>query len=174
MPMKKAPEGMTHFSSIGQEKVDIGIQTTIGPFSTIGFAGFGFEKNKEGTDFRYPLKRKAHDFKVKIGNNVSIGQGCNVDRGSWRDTIIDNGTVIDSLVHIAHNTQIGRHCVIAAGTIIGGSCDIGNKVFIGLNVTIKDHIKIGNNATIGSGANIIENVPNGATVVSDNKARILE
>jgi len=174
MPIKKAPEGMTRFSSIGQEKVDIGLQSTIGPFCTIGFAGFGFEKNKEGTDFRYPLKRKAHDFKVKIGDNVSIGQHCNIDRGSWRDTIIDSGTVIDSWVHIAHNVVIGRNCVIAAGVIIGGSCDIGHKVFIGLNSTIKDHVKIGNKVTIGSGANIVHDVPNGATVVSDNKARILE
>jgi len=158
------------FSSVGQEKVDIGKDSQVGPFSTIGFTGFAFEKNKEGTDFKYPLRRQAHDYKVKIGDRVQIGQGCNVDRGSWRDTAIGNGTKIDSHVNIAHDVVIGKNCIIGAGVIILSSCSIGNNVFIGGGVIIKDHIKIGNNSTIDNGMNVIEDVPKDSVVV--NKTRL--
>ena len=159
------------FSSVGQEKVDIGKSSQIGPFSTIGFAGFAFEKNKEGTDFKFPLKRNVHEYKVRIRDRVNIGQGCNIDRGSWRDTLIDNNTKIDSHVHISHDVQIGKNCMIKAGAVIGGSCSIGHNVFIGFNATIKDGVKIGNNSTIDNGMTIMEDVPNGSIVV--NKSRLL-
>jgi UDP-3-O-[3-hydroxymyristoyl] glucosamine N-acyltransferase len=45
---------------------------------------------------------------VVIGDNVDIGANTCIDRGSYRDTVIGDGSKIDNLCHIAHNVQVGR------------------------------------------------------------------
>ena len=57
--------------------------------------------------------------------------------------MIGEGTKIDNLVQIAHNVEIGRHCVIAAHTGISGSCTIGDYVMMGGRVGIADNVTIG-------------------------------
>jgi UDP-3-O-[3-hydroxymyristoyl] glucosamine N-acyltransferase len=49
-----------------------------------------------------------------IQNNVEVGAGTTIDRGSLRDTVIGEGTKIDNQVQIGHNVTIGRHCLLAA------------------------------------------------------------
>jgi len=161
------------FGAAPKEFVVQGKHVFIGPFTTLGFAGFGFEKNEDGT-YKKPLKRKRHDFKVVIGNNVEIGCGCCINRGSWRDSIIDSGTKIDNMVHTGHNTQIGKNCLIAVGTTIGGSCTIGNDVFIGMNATILQGLTIANKVTIGMGAVVTKDILEEGTTWVGNPAHKLE
>jgi len=143
------------------------------PFTVIGFTGFGFEKDKEGY-FKYPLKRKRHNFKVIIKQGVEIGAHCCIDRGSWRDSVIGKGTKIDNMVHTGHNTQIGEHCLIAVGVTIGGSCTIGNKCFLGMNCTIKQGVTIADRVTIGMGAVVTKDITEKGTVWVGNPARKLQ
>ena len=116
-------------------------------------SGFGFMRDKSGK-----LKRNEHDYEIKLGRNVEIGRLTNIDKGSWRDTIIGNGTKIDSLVHIGHNAIVGKHCLLVAGSNIGGSAEIGEYSYIGMNAVIKQHIKIGKHVIIGAGAIVINDV----------------
>ena len=161
------------YNSVNEGSVIVGNNVYVGPFTTIGFAGFGFEKNPDGT-YKRPLKRKKHKFKTVIGNNVEIGNGCCIDRGSWRDSIVDSGTKIDNLVHTGHNTQIGKNCLIAVGTTIGGSCTIGDDCDIGMNVCIKQGLKIANKVTIGMGAVVTKDITEEGTTWVGNPARKLE
>ena len=96
---------------------------------------------------------------TKIGNNVDIGANSTLERGILSDTIIGDGTKIDTLVVIGHNSIIGKKCQITACTILGGSVSIGDMCFIGLNSTIKNNLKIGNNVIVAAGAVVIKNVP---------------
>ncbi len=63
-----------------------------------------------------------------IEDQVEIGALCNIDRGVSGDTVIGEGTKIDSHVHIAHGVVIGRNCLIVAHTAVGGKSVIGNDV----------------------------------------------
>ena len=49
--------------------------------------------------------------RVVIEDAVEIGAGCTIDRGVSGDTIIGAGTKIDNLVHIGHDTEIGKNCL---------------------------------------------------------------
>ena len=113
---------------------------------SIGEDGFAYERNES-----LELEAFPHFGKVIIGNNVEISTNCSVARGSLKDTIIEDGTKIDALTHIAHNANIGRNCSLTAGTIIGGGTTIGDTCWLGLNSTVKHKLQIGNKVIIGSG-----------------------
>lgn len=125
---------------------------------TIGEDGFSFERNSDGELERFP-----HIRGIKIGDNVEVGANTNIARGSLCDTIIGNGTKIADMVHIGHNTLIGKHCQIAAGTAIGGSTKIGDMCWTGLNSTLRK-VHVGNNVIVGCGAVVICDVPDGDIV----------
>jgi UDP-3-O-[3-hydroxymyristoyl] glucosamine N-acyltransferase len=124
----------------------------------MGDEGFGFEIDKATGKYKIPLIRRPHPFSIVIGDDVEIGANSIVHRGRWRDTTIDEGTKIDSLVHVAHNVLIGKHCLIVAGSVIGGSVTIGDYCFIGENVSIKQGITIAHHVTIGMGSVVRHNI----------------
>jgi len=66
--------------------------------------------------------------------------------------VVGEGTKIDNLVQIGHNTHIGRHSVIVSQTGISGSCEIGDFVVLAGQVGLSDHSKIGNGARLGGRA----------------------
>ena len=119
------------------------------------------------------LKRNIHNFDVIIGKDVEIGRLTNIDKGSYRDTVIGDGTKIDSLVHVGHNAIIGKHCLLVAGCVIGGSAEVGDYTHIGMNASIKDHVKIGKHVIVGAGAVVVSNVANGSVMVG-NPARHIQ
>jgi len=124
--------------------------------------GFGYYRAEGGH-----LHRKENKFDIKIGFNVDVGLYTCIDKGSYRDTEIGEGTKIDNLVHIGHNAIIGKHCLIVAGSVIGGSAEIGDFCFIGMNSSIKDHVKIGNHVTVGAGSVVINGIPDYDIVVGN-------
>ena len=142
-----------HDRVILEQDCIIGDNCIIQPGATLGFDGFGFERHLSGELEKFPQLKG-----LRIGNNVEIGANCSIARGSLIDTTIDNGTKMDSLVHIAHNVRIGKYCQLTAGTVIGGSVTIGNSCWTGLNSTIKHKINIGNNVLVAAGATVINDV----------------
>ena len=69
-----------------------------------------------------------HHGGVVIGNDVFIGAGCVINRGTLDDTIIGNDVKIDAQCHISHNTIIGDGCAFVSGTRIYGSVKVGDNV----------------------------------------------
>jgi UDP-3-O-[3-hydroxymyristoyl] glucosamine N-acyltransferase len=45
---------------------------------------------------------------VVIEDNVEIGAGCTIDRGVTAETRIGFGTKMDNMVHIGHDTTVGK------------------------------------------------------------------
>lgn len=146
--------------------VTIGKNCIIQPGAVIGSDGFGFEK----VDGRWTRKPQAHG--VVIGDNVEVGANVCIDRGSWRPTIIGDGTKIDNLVHIAHNVQIGEHCLVIALAEVSGSVEVGDGVWIGPSACIREHLSIGADALVGIGAVVLQNVPAGETWVGNPARRL--
>jgi UDP-3-O-[3-hydroxymyristoyl] glucosamine N-acyltransferase len=141
-------------SGVVVKNAHIGNNCIIQSGNIIGEEGFAFERDEN--DMK--LERFPHFGKVIVKDDVEIFTNCSISRGSLSDTIIEEGTKIDSLCHIAHNVQIGKNTQVTAGTVIGGSTRIGNNCWIGLNSTIKHKLKIGDNVIIGSGSSVIHNV----------------
>jgi UDP-3-O-[3-hydroxymyristoyl] glucosamine N-acyltransferase LpxD len=148
--------------------VQNGIDCIMGANCVIGGPGFGYEYDEQGHLIPIP-----HHGRVVIGNNVTLHNQVNIDRGVIGDTVIGDGTKIDSLVHIAHNVKIGKHCLIVSGSVFGGSCEIGDYTFIGMNACIKQKVKVGRNCVIGAGAVVTKDVPDN-TIYVGNPAKYLK
>ncbi len=131
----------------------IGDNCIIQAGTVIGEDGFAYERHDSDELIRFP-----HIGKVIISDNVEICANCSIARGSLSNTIIESGTKLDALVHLAHNVKIGKNCELTAGTIIGGSTTTGNSTWTGLNSTLKDNIRIGDNVIVGAGAMVIRDV----------------
>lgn len=128
--------------------------------------GFGFVW--DGSEYLHI----PHTGVLHIEDGVEIFPGTNIVRPTLEPTRIGEGTKIDYNCHIAHNVNIGKHCLIIAGTVIGGSVTIGDNCYLGIGCMIRNKVKIGNGVTIGMGAVVVKDVPDGVTVVG-NPARIL-
>ncbi len=79
--------------------------------TVIGSDAFYYNK-KTNRDVHY--KKMTSCGRVVIGDDVEIGANCAIDRGVTHDTIIGAGTKMDNMVHIGHDTVIGRTACLPA------------------------------------------------------------
>ena len=121
--------------------------------SIIGEEGFGFDFEEDGTPVRIP-----HLGNVVIGENVEIGPGTIIDRGTLDSTIVDRNVKIDAQVFIAHNCHIQENTIIAACAEVSGSVTIGRNCWIAPNCSIIQKVMIGDNVTIGIGAIVTNDI----------------
>ncbi len=135
------------------EKSRIGDNVIIHSGTTIGSDGFGFVQNSEIHE------KIIHTGYVQLGNNVEIGAGNTIDRGTLGNTIIGDGVKTDNLVHIAHNVKVGENTLIVAQVGIAGSTEIGKNVIIAGQAAISGHITIGDGSIVGPCAGVYSNVP---------------
>ena len=136
----------------------IGKNVNIYPGVRIGQDGFGFAMGPQG-HIKVPQLGR-----VLIGNNVEIGSNSTIDRGAGPDTIIGDGTMIDNLVQIGHNVQMGRGCVIVSQVGISGSTQFGDFVVAAGQAGITGHLKIGSGARIAAQSGVMRDVDQGETV----------
>jgi UDP-3-O-[3-hydroxymyristoyl] glucosamine N-acyltransferase len=124
----------------------IGDGVLILPGAQIGQPGFGFASGVSG-HLKIPQLGR-----VIVQDRVEIGACTTIDRGALGDTVIGEGTKIDNLVQIGHNTHVGRHCIIVSQVGISGSCELGDFVVLGGQAGLADHGKIGSGARLAARA----------------------
>jgi UDP-3-O-[3-hydroxymyristoyl] glucosamine N-acyltransferase len=134
----------------------------------IGQDGFGFAMGPRGHQKVPQVGR------VVIQDDVEIGANTTIDRGANRDTVVGEGTKIDNLVQIAHNVEIGRHCVIVSQSGISGSTHLGDFVVLAGQAGLTGHLRIGSGAQIGAQAGVMNDVPPGARIAGSPAKPVLE
>jgi len=135
----------------------IGNKVLIHPGCCIGQDGYGFVFFGPEGHVKVPQTGR-----VLIQDDVEIGAGTTIDRGSLRDTVIGEGTKIDNQVQIGHNVTIGRRCLLAAQMGLAGSVTIGDNVALGAKVGINNHLHIGDGAQVTAMSGVKDDIPPGA------------
>lgn len=142
-------------------------QVTLYPGTAVGRRCIIHGGSRIGVDgFGYVLEDGVHRKVPQVGqcvieDDVEIGANVCIDRGSVGETRIGAGTKIDNLVHIAHNVQIGRRCIIVAQVGIAGSTTVGDGVALAGQVGITGHLKIGDGAQVGAQSGVSHDIPAG-------------
>lgn len=111
--------------------------------TTLGGDGFGYAFGK-GKHHRLP-----HYGGLIIEDDVHIGSGVNIDRGTYEPSRIGANTKIDNHCHLGHNIEIGKNCLVTAGMITAGSAKIGDNCVFAGRASVNGHIRIGDGVTIG-------------------------
>lgn len=142
-------------------KVSIGQNCIIRENSVIGTEGFGFVKDREGNNIRFPFLGN-----VLIGDKVEVGALCNIANAIADATIIETNVKLDAFTFIAHDAHIGPNSLLV-GAHIGGHASVGSKVFVGFNSVIKQRKKVESNSYIGMGAIVVKDVSAGTTVAGN-------
>ncbi len=127
-----------------REGCRIGCRVVIHSGTVIGSDGFGYVQH-QGQHVKVPQLGG-----VTVEDDVEIGANVTVDRATFGQTLIRRGTKIDNLVQLAHNVQIGEHCIVVAQVGIAGSTTVGTHVVIGGQAGLADHLQVGDRVMIAA------------------------
>jgi UDP-3-O-[3-hydroxymyristoyl] glucosamine N-acyltransferase len=143
------------------ENTRVGERCIIHAGAVLGAYGFGYRV----ADGRYALSAQLGW--VELEEDVEVGAGTTIDRGTYGPTVIGAGTKIDNLVMIAHNCRIGRHAMICSQVGIAGSTTTGDWVVMAGQVGVRDHVHIGDRAILGARSGVSSDIEAGKTVLGE-------
>ena len=127
--------------------------------TTIGSTGFGFDIKNMGSSHITPQVGI-----VYICENVFIGSNCTIDRGKIDFTYIGKNSMLDNLIHIAHNVILGPNACLAAQIGISGSVKIGKNLICGGQTGFAGHINIGDNVKVAAKSGVTKNIKDNSTI----------
>lgn len=172
------PKALIHPGVRLMTKTRIGARAILHPNAVIGSDGFAFvtaeastveevrsDLGGETTSETHPWARIASLGGVTIGDDVEIGVGCSIDRGTIRYTQIGDGTKLDNLVHLGHNVIVGRDCLLCGQVGIAGSTEVGDGVVMAGKVGVSDNLKVGDRVVLGGASVVMTNVPTGRVML---------
>ncbi len=153
-------------------RVEIGDDFIAQPNAVVGGDGFSYvtpqpgaieEARKSGTissSSQTPGFARINSLgTVIIGDRVELGAACVVDRGTIANTVIGNGSKLDSHVLVGHNVIVGENCLMCGQVGVGGSSVVGDRVILGGKCGVADHVTIGSDVIAAGKAGISSNVP---------------
>ncbi len=143
------------------ENTVVGARCLIHANAVLGAHGFGYKPTSDG------YRLSAQLGWVEIGDDVEIGAGTTIDRGTYGPTVIGSGTKLDNLVMIAHNVRLGRHNMICSQVGVAGSTTTGDWVVMAGQVGVRDHVHIGDRAVLGARSGVSNDVEPGKTVLGE-------
>lgn len=141
------------------ENTIVGSRCLIHANAVLGAYGFGYGF----ANGRHVLSAQLGN--VVLGDDVEIGAGTTIDRGTYGPTVIGEGTKIDDSVMVAHNCRIGRHNMLCSQVGVAGSTSTGDYVVMAGQVGVRDHVHIGDRAVLGAMAGVTNDVPADARMI---------
>ena len=136
----------------------IGDHVTIQAGTVIGSDAFYYNK-KTNREIHY--KKMTSCGRVVIEDWVEIGANCTIDRGVSGDTLIGAGTKMDNLIHIGHDTKVGKNCLFAGQVGIAGATTIENNVILWGQVGVSKTLTIGKDAVIYAQSGVKDSIAGG-------------
>ncbi|MEC8621532.1 MAG: UDP-3-O-(3-hydroxymyristoyl)glucosamine N-acyltransferase [Pseudomonadota bacterium] len=95
---------------------------------------------------------------VVIGDDVELGAGVTIDRGTVSATRIGQSTKLDNQVQVGHNVVIGENCMICGQVGIAGSAVIGDRVVLAGQVGIADHVTVGADSIVTAKSGVARSI----------------
>ncbi len=120
----------------------------------VGADGFGYTPDEKGQHVKINQVGR-----VVIEDHVEVGANSCIDRATFGETVVREGTKIDNLVQIAHNCDIGQHSILVAQVGIAGTCTLGHHVILAGQVGVADHVTIGNQVIVAGQAGVTKDIP---------------
>jgi len=147
-----------HSRVVIEDGCRVGDRCIIHSGTVIGSDGFGFA-TVDGVHHKVPQVGI-----VVLEDDVELGANVCIDRAALGETRIGRGTKVDNLVQIAHNVEVGEHCLLVAQVGISGSTRIGHHTVFAGQSGCSGHLSIGSGVVLVARAAAYKDVPDGATM----------
>jgi UDP-N-acetylglucosamine acyltransferase len=112
--------------------------------------------------------------RIEIGDNNELREGITIHIGTAGGagcTRVGNNNLLMANCHIAHDVQLGSHCVVANNVMIAGHVVCGDHVHMMGGAGIHHFVTIGDYAYLGGAARIHHDVPPFVKVDGADKIR---
>ena len=107
-------------------------------------------------------KYKGEPTRLEIGAGNTFREYCTVNRGTTHDkgvTRIGDDNWFMAYTHVAHDCQVGSHCVLANFATLGGHVELGDWVIMAGFSGVHQFCKIGAHCFVGNNAAVTRDVP---------------
>jgi UDP-N-acetylglucosamine acyltransferase len=140
----------------------IGEENVFFPYSSIGVAS-------------QDLKYKGERAETRIGNRNKIREFVTIHRGTEGGglvTRIGDDNLLMAYTHVAHDVDLGSHCVLANAVTLGGHVKVGDWAVIGASTGVHQFCRIGRHAMIGGYSVVTQDILPFTTTVSEREIRV--
>jgi len=139
----------------------IGEDNLFYPYASVGVASQDLKYKGERAETRIGARNKLREF-------VTIHRGT---EGGGLRTLIGDDNLLMAYTHVAHDVQLGSHCVLANGTTLAGHVSIGDWAVVGAFTGVHQFCRIGRHSMIGGYSVITQDVMPFATIVTPRDSK---
>jgi UDP-3-O-[3-hydroxymyristoyl] glucosamine N-acyltransferase len=147
-----------HPQVVIEARCRIGARCILHAGVVVGSDGFGFATVK-GEHRKVPQVGI-----VVVEDDVELGANVCVDRATLGETRVGRGSKVDNLVQIAHNVQVGEHCLLVAQSGVSGSTELGHHVVMAGQSGAVGHIHIAERTVVTAKTGVTEDTAPGSMV----------
>jgi UDP-3-O-[3-hydroxymyristoyl] glucosamine N-acyltransferase len=151
-----------HAGCVLREATTLGDRVVLHPNVVLGADGFAYLGDGGGGLAKVPQVGR-----VVVGDDVEIGAGTAIDRGTLGDTKVGCRTKIDNLVQIGHNCTIGEQVIIVAQVGLSGSTVVEDGAVILGQAGAAGHLTVGAGAIVGPQSGLHKDVAPGTRVLGN-------
>jgi len=112
-------------------------------------------------------KYRDEDTRLEIGDNNTIREFCTFNRGTVQDagvTRLGNDNWVMAYVHLAHDCQVGDHCIFANNAQLAGHVVVEDYAILGGFTAVHQFCRIGAHSLTAIGTVLLQDVPPYVTV----------
>lgn len=140
----------------------IGEDNLFYPYSTVGVASQDLKYKGERAETRIGARNRVREF-------VTIHRG--TESGGALTQIADDNLLM-AYTHVAHDVQIGSHCVLANGVTLAGHVLIGDWAVIGAFTGVHQFCRVGVHSMIGGYSVVTQDILPYSTTVSERVIKV--
>jgi len=108
------------------------------------------------------MKYRGEPTELVIGDRNTIREFCTFNRGTVQDggiTRLGDDNWVMAYVHLAHDVQVGSHCILANNATLAGHVHVGDWVIVGGLTGIHQFCHVGSHAMTGFQSHVSQDVP---------------
>lgn len=149
------------------EHVEIGAGTIVGPHAVItGHTRIGcgnriFQFVSLG-EIPQDKKYGGEPTRLEIGDHNTIREFCTFNTGTAQDvgvTRVGDHNWVMAYVHLAHDSQVGNHTVLANMVTLAGHVSVHDNVILGGGTMVHQFCRVGTHAFVAGGSIVLRDIP---------------
>jgi UDP-N-acetylglucosamine acyltransferase len=162
-----APDAEIGAYTVIGEHVEIGAGTTVGAHAVItghtriGRANRIFQFVSLG-EIPQDKKYGGEPTRLEIGDHNTIREFCTFNTGTVQDvgvTRVGDHNWVMAYVHLAHDSQVGSHTVLANMVTLAGHVAVHDYVILGGGTMVHQFCRVGTQAFVAGGSIVLRDVP---------------